>query len=343
MEEYELQTNILLQARDFYEAFNRCIEGKNQHIDENGRSVSSVVNIPAIVNGAFACELYFNCLTPCYLRSHSLLFLYSFINKDIRKQIEEQTISQIHSISQYKDFSFEDVLRDIDNSFVEWRYIFKKEHTDAFYGNRINRYIPLLSILLKSLSVVALEHYKEHENNNSNNLITFYVQHFKYLINKEKREMLSEKLITHFAYKSIIPNDNCEQEVLYLKELKDISNARRITNRSRFDLKCNEIAFEFKYHIKLKTSSSATTTNYNSVIADIERLSNLASIGKDCYFIYVYDNEMKRIFGKRELPSSIDEISINKVLDTFTLSNDLFLSIIRIFKCNASKRLKIEI
>lgn len=89
MEEYDLQTNILLQAQDFYEAFNRCIEGKNPHIDEKGRYTSFVANIPAIVNGAFACELYFNCLTPHYVKTHSLLEIYSFIAINIRNQIEK--------------------------------------------------------------------------------------------------------------------------------------------------------------------------------------------------------------------------------------------------------------
>lgn len=155
MGEYDLQTNILLQAQDFYEAFKRCIEGKNPRIDEDGRHTSDVVNIPAIVNGAFACELFFKCLSSQYVKSHSLLEIYSYIEKDIRDQIEQQTIDQIHTIFQYKDATFEDVLKDIDNAFVEWRYIFNEKHTDCFYGNRINRYVPLLSLLLETLSIIA--------------------------------------------------------------------------------------------------------------------------------------------------------------------------------------------
>ena len=45
-------------ADDFYEAFERCGEEKNTRRDELGRTVSDVVNIPKIVNGTFALELY---------------------------------------------------------------------------------------------------------------------------------------------------------------------------------------------------------------------------------------------------------------------------------------------
>ena len=56
-------------ANDFYSAYKRCIEGKNPHIDEYGRHVMEVVNVPAIVNAAFACELYLKLLIKSETRA----------------------------------------------------------------------------------------------------------------------------------------------------------------------------------------------------------------------------------------------------------------------------------
>ena len=45
------EVDIIEIANDFYEAYKRCIEGKNTRKLEDGRICSDVVNIPSIVNG----------------------------------------------------------------------------------------------------------------------------------------------------------------------------------------------------------------------------------------------------------------------------------------------------
>lgn len=56
MEDYGLTTNLLFQAEDFYEAFKRY----NKEMPYKSSSGDgTIVSIPAIVNGAFALELFF--------------------------------------------------------------------------------------------------------------------------------------------------------------------------------------------------------------------------------------------------------------------------------------------
>lgn len=98
---------------------------------------------------------FFYYLCKKYHRSHHLAKLYSYIDEDIKSEIEERTYNKLKGIYQYKDYSFLIILEDIDNLFVEWRYIFKKNKKPGFFSNRINRYIPALSILLYVVTVIA--------------------------------------------------------------------------------------------------------------------------------------------------------------------------------------------
>lgn len=158
MKDYGLTTNLLFQAEDFYEAFKRC----NKVMPYRSSSGDgTIVSIPAIVIGAFALELYFNYLSKKYHRSHHLAKLYSYIDEDIKIEIEERTYNKLKDIYQYKDYSFINILEDIDNLFVEWRYIFKKNKKPGFFGNGINRYIPALTILLEEVSLIAIDYKKD--------------------------------------------------------------------------------------------------------------------------------------------------------------------------------------
>ena len=154
MDNYELTTNILFQAEDFYETFKRCLT-EISYQSSSGRG--TIVSIPAIVNGAFALELYFNFLSNRYHISHSLMKLYSFIPEDTKGLIKDKTYSKLKTIYQYEECSFEKILKDIDNLFVEWRYTFKKNKTQAYFGNAINRYISALEIILEEVSIISKE------------------------------------------------------------------------------------------------------------------------------------------------------------------------------------------
>ena len=152
MKDNGLITNILFQAEDFYEAFKRCLKEMPY---ESSSSKGTIVSIPAIVNGAFSLELYFKLLTKRYYRTHHLSELFLHIDNKTRKMIINNTLPKLNEIYQYKDSSFEDILNDIDDLFVEWRYIFSNNKQAGFFGNRINRYIPALTLLLDEISKIS--------------------------------------------------------------------------------------------------------------------------------------------------------------------------------------------
>ena len=157
---YDLATNILLSADDFYEAYRRCREGKNKR-HEGSITIYEVVNIPAIANGAFACELYLKYLLNKKPKEHKLNILFAELDEECKKQIlYEQTSQKLQEIAiRYRHESFEILFEEMGDIFVEWRYIFEEYHPEGFYGNRINKYLEVLEILLERFNIVA--HNKE--------------------------------------------------------------------------------------------------------------------------------------------------------------------------------------
>ena len=150
-------------ADDFYEAYKRCFEGKNPHKDEHGRIVRDIVAIPGFVNGLFACELYFKWLLDIddkvneikARKSHNIKELFDLLDESIKNELKE---------NDYKsDYNLEDLLSKIGKGFVEWRYIFKKNKKEGLFGNRINRYVPALTILLEEISIIAKNRYESNK------------------------------------------------------------------------------------------------------------------------------------------------------------------------------------
>ena len=88
--EYDFRTDILLIADDFYDAYKRCREGKNPvHFD--GAIKYSACNIPAIVNGSFALELYFKIMLPPKTWGHKLKELYdNLLRKVTVKEVADE-------------------------------------------------------------------------------------------------------------------------------------------------------------------------------------------------------------------------------------------------------------
>ena len=151
-----LSTNILASADDFYEAYKRCLEGKRTR-QEGGTIVSDIVSIPAIVNGSFACELYLKFIGDYKGKEHRLNEIFNSLTEDLKNAIlDEKTISDLNKISvRYGHQNFDELFEEMGNTFVEWRYIFEKDHPAGFYGNRINEYLDVLNILLNRLAFVA--------------------------------------------------------------------------------------------------------------------------------------------------------------------------------------------
>ena len=158
---YDLQTNILLQADDFTEAYHRCMCGVNPEVDEYGCMRCHYVGVPAIVNAAFACELYLKYLIGSKIegvspqKRHDLKVLYSKLDKPLQNQIREYVEAQW---TQPDGYSFDDLLERAKNVFVAWRYIFEEEHTDGYMGCFINEYLKFFELF------VAILHKLAHEN-----------------------------------------------------------------------------------------------------------------------------------------------------------------------------------
>ena len=113
----DFQRSILLQADDFFEAYRHCTHGKNPRKDEYGRLSFSVVNIPAIVNAAFSCELYFKSMIGNLERNHALEDLFEQLDTDTQHYLRKQ-IS--YEFRKNKLFDFDACLEHISNAFVEF-------------------------------------------------------------------------------------------------------------------------------------------------------------------------------------------------------------------------------
>ena len=152
MVNHDFQRNILLQADDFFEAYRRCSHGENPRKDEYGRMCFSVVNIPAIVNAAFSCELYFKSMINEQVRGHDLKELFEQLNVSKQEFIREQINNEF---SKNKIFDFDLCLKHISNAFAEWRYIYEAPHTEGFYGCYINEFLMFFNLLLPLLKDLA--------------------------------------------------------------------------------------------------------------------------------------------------------------------------------------------
>ena len=120
-------TGIVDIADDFYEAFERCGEEKNTRVDECGRTVSDVVNIPRIVNGTFALELYLKSfISKRQIRikklKHNISDIFFALKPILQDQIREMVSPKLEGLYE----TFDDALNGINNAFVFWRYIYEK-------------------------------------------------------------------------------------------------------------------------------------------------------------------------------------------------------------------------
>ncbi len=155
--EYDFRTDILLIADDFYDAYKRCREGKNPvHFD--GAIKYSDCNIPAIVNGSFALELYFKIMLPPKTRGHELKELYGNLSSEIKCEIKNAVTSHLTKLAWGKQF--EEYLEDLNNVFVDWRYISQKDYAIGFLGNRINEYLQVLEILIPVVKEITYKYKK---------------------------------------------------------------------------------------------------------------------------------------------------------------------------------------
>lgn len=155
---YDFDVSIIKIADDFFEAYNRCKESKNPRSNHGGIAFS-VVNIPAIVNAAFASELYLKSMLTKKFKKHNLKFLFDKLPGEIQKELEKQIKPEFDALNWEKDFM--GYLVDIGNVFEFWRYIHEKDKSTVYLGNRINECLRLFEIILPKFKVVAETYNKD--------------------------------------------------------------------------------------------------------------------------------------------------------------------------------------
>lgn len=80
---------------------------------------------PCVVNGAFACELFMKAIigtsNPDGIpKSHKLKDLFSMLDQRTQNAIEADYLNG-------SDYPLNDLLNELDNAFVDWRYAYEKK------------------------------------------------------------------------------------------------------------------------------------------------------------------------------------------------------------------------
>ena len=84
---------------------------------------------------------------------HKLMDLFNSFEENIKQEIKEKSISKLEKLAWGK--SFEQYLEDINNVFVDWRYIHEKNYNVKYLSNGANEFLQVLSILLPVISEIA--------------------------------------------------------------------------------------------------------------------------------------------------------------------------------------------
>ena len=142
-----IKKNLLLQAEEFEEAYQRCARGENPYKDETGRTVYHVLNLPAVVNAAFSCELYLKFLIGSKCPGHDLEQLFQRLDPKLQNEIRDEVASEIQSYP----LSFDELLKRAKDVFKEWRYLYERPHTDTYLNVYINEYLIFLPLLIDAL------------------------------------------------------------------------------------------------------------------------------------------------------------------------------------------------
>lgn len=148
-----IKKNLLLQAEEFEEAYKRCARGENPYKDETGRIVYHAVNLPAVVNAAFSCELYLKFLIGSKCSEHDLERLFQRLNPKLQNEIRDEIASEIQGYP----LSFHELLKRAKDVFKEWRYLYERPHTDTYLNVYINEYLIFLPLFIETLKRRAHE------------------------------------------------------------------------------------------------------------------------------------------------------------------------------------------
>ena len=93
------------------------------NIQNDRANLRAALFVPAIVNRAFACELFMKSMLPKNTRGHKLQDLFDALDADIQNEIRNKTVEEMKQISKsYGDIEFQNDIITNGNIFAEWRY-----------------------------------------------------------------------------------------------------------------------------------------------------------------------------------------------------------------------------
>ena len=136
-------------ADDFYEAYLRCRERKTIVNVFNSEIRGTIVNVPAIVNGTFALELYLKCYISKKHRrklEHRISDIFFALKPNLQDQIRNIVTPKLKNTV----LSFDEALKCLNNAFERWRYIYEKPK-DIKY---VNEFVDALNSLPLFLDTV---------------------------------------------------------------------------------------------------------------------------------------------------------------------------------------------
>ena len=119
----QINAQIWLEAECFYEIGMSLFDKMEKAIIEEESILNKMYFLPAVVNTAFACELYLKSLLTD-TRGHDIKELYDKQNDVIKDCIKDVIVSNKEN---YTDAIFEKNLQNIKDAFSTWRYYYEPE------------------------------------------------------------------------------------------------------------------------------------------------------------------------------------------------------------------------
>jgi hypothetical protein len=119
-ETYDLETSILLQANDFFDAYKRCTEARDP-VPFNGGLKYKSLNIPGIANGFFALELYLKSMNPNWKSKiqwdewHLLKELFMALPSGVQDEIKTKANQKLTGWNWNQNFV--EVMEEVSNAF----------------------------------------------------------------------------------------------------------------------------------------------------------------------------------------------------------------------------------
>ena len=142
MSEQYLKANEITDAKLFFKSFEILAEASDKGA-QSGNGEDIALMIPAVVNGALACELYMKSMIKPRPRGHKLDELYGKLEAGIQQLIKSMMVNVGKSRdSSYNEAKFMSQLKDYGDTFIEWRYFY--EGSPEIYTNFIKDLLYIL-------------------------------------------------------------------------------------------------------------------------------------------------------------------------------------------------------